>query len=148
MIQYVNEKFSSQYKATISADFLTKEIMLDDKLLMHAYCLLRSWTRGETSSWHRQDKETRMPFSFIVLGNKVDKESERRVLRRRRTSGAVERTSNSQFSTMKQVRRKRRVWKKRFRQLLLRLCTRAMKTICTYTSISCKSSKRESSSCC
>lgn len=33
MNQYVNQKFSSQYKATIGADFLTKEIMLDDKLV-------------------------------------------------------------------------------------------------------------------
>ncbi|RMX62356.1 hypothetical protein DD238_007538 [Peronospora effusa] len=33
MNQYLNEKFSSQYKATIGADFLTKEIMLDDKLV-------------------------------------------------------------------------------------------------------------------
>ncbi|KUF96916.1 Transcription initiation factor TFIID subunit 11 [Phytophthora nicotianae] len=33
MNQYVNQKFSNQYKATIGADFLTKEIMLDDKLV-------------------------------------------------------------------------------------------------------------------
>ena len=33
MNQYVNKKFSNQYKATIGADFLTKEVMLDDKLV-------------------------------------------------------------------------------------------------------------------
>lgn len=33
MNQYVNQKFTNQYKATIGADFLTKEIMLDDKLV-------------------------------------------------------------------------------------------------------------------
>ena len=33
MNQYVNRKFSSQYKATIGADFLTKEVMIDDKLV-------------------------------------------------------------------------------------------------------------------
>lgn len=33
MNQYVNKKFSNQYKATIGADFLTKEIMIDDKLV-------------------------------------------------------------------------------------------------------------------
>jgi Ras-related protein Rab-7A len=33
MNQYVNKKFSSQYKATIGADFLTKEILIDDKLV-------------------------------------------------------------------------------------------------------------------
>ncbi|KAG8201313.1 hypothetical protein JTE90_016793 [Oedothorax gibbosus] len=33
MNQYVNQKFSNQYKATIGADFLTKEILLDDRLV-------------------------------------------------------------------------------------------------------------------
>jgi len=33
MYQYVNKKFSNQYKATIGADFLTKEVMVDEKLV-------------------------------------------------------------------------------------------------------------------
>ena len=33
MNQYVHKRFSNQYKATIGADFLTKEIMVDDKLV-------------------------------------------------------------------------------------------------------------------
>ena len=33
MNQYVNKRFSQQYKATIGADFLTKEVMIDDKLV-------------------------------------------------------------------------------------------------------------------
>ena len=33
MNQYVNKKFSSQYKATIGADFLTKEVHVDDRLV-------------------------------------------------------------------------------------------------------------------
>ena len=33
MNQYVNKKFSSQYKATIGADFLTKEVQVDDRLV-------------------------------------------------------------------------------------------------------------------
>ncbi|ETO07010.1 Rab7 [Reticulomyxa filosa] len=33
MNQYVNNKFSKSYKATIGADFLTKEIVIDDKLV-------------------------------------------------------------------------------------------------------------------
>ena len=33
MNQYVNKKFSSQYKATIGADFLTKEMQVDDRLV-------------------------------------------------------------------------------------------------------------------
>merc|ERR1712187_454790 len=32
MNQYVNKKFTNQYKATIGADFLTKEVMIDDKV--------------------------------------------------------------------------------------------------------------------
>ncbi|CAL4952508.1 unnamed protein product [Urochloa decumbens] len=31
MNQYVNRKFSNQYKATIGADFLTKEVQIDDR---------------------------------------------------------------------------------------------------------------------
>ncbi|KAI8929186.1 ras family-domain-containing protein [Entophlyctis helioformis] len=31
MNQYVNNKFSTQYKATIGADFLTKEVLVDDR---------------------------------------------------------------------------------------------------------------------
>jgi len=33
MNQYVSRRFSSHYKATIGADFLTKEVMVDDKLV-------------------------------------------------------------------------------------------------------------------
>lgn len=31
-IRYVNRKFSNQYKATIGADFLTKEVQFEDRL--------------------------------------------------------------------------------------------------------------------
>ncbi|KAK6091512.1 Ypt/Rab-type GTPase Rab7 [Batrachochytrium dendrobatidis] len=31
MNQYVNSKFSTQYKATIGADFLTKEVMVEER---------------------------------------------------------------------------------------------------------------------
>lgn len=33
MNQYVNNKFSEQYKATIGADFCTKDVTIDDKLV-------------------------------------------------------------------------------------------------------------------
>jgi Ras-related protein Rab-7A len=39
MNQYVNKKFSNQYKATIGADFLTKEVMVDDRLVTMQVCL-------------------------------------------------------------------------------------------------------------
>lgn len=41
MNQFVNKKFSGQYKATIGADFLTKEIMVDDRVVtMQVHCSL------------------------------------------------------------------------------------------------------------
>ena len=39
MNQYVNKKFSNQYKATIGADFLTKEVMVDDRLVTMQVCV-------------------------------------------------------------------------------------------------------------
>ncbi len=38
MNQYVNKKFSSQYKATIGADFLTKEVQIDDRAVTMQVC--------------------------------------------------------------------------------------------------------------
>lgn len=32
LFRYVNKKFSNQYKATIGADFLTKEVQFEDRL--------------------------------------------------------------------------------------------------------------------
>lgn len=48
MNQYVNKRFSSQYKATIGADFLTKDVMIDDKLVtlqVRAIFLYRSHSK-------------------------------------------------------------------------------------------------------
>lgn len=39
MNQYVNKKFSNQYKATIGADFLTKEVLVDDRLVTMQVCV-------------------------------------------------------------------------------------------------------------
>lgn len=39
MNQYVNRKFSNQYKATIGADFLTKDVMVDDRMVTMQVCL-------------------------------------------------------------------------------------------------------------
>ena len=33
MNQYINKKFINQYNATIGADFLTKEVMVEDRLV-------------------------------------------------------------------------------------------------------------------
>jgi GTPase SAR1 family protein len=45
MNQYVNKRFSNQYKATIGADYLTKEIMVDDRLvtMQVSFSRLYSW---------------------------------------------------------------------------------------------------------
>ena len=42
MNQYVNKKFNNQYKATIGADFLTKEVMIDDRLVT-----MQIWDTGK-----------------------------------------------------------------------------------------------------
>jgi len=111
MNQFVTRKFSAQYKATIGADFLTKEVMIDDKLVtlqiwdtagqerfqslgMAFYrgadaCILvyditneksfeqlNLWREEFLSQAHCTDPDN---FSFVVIGNKLDKEGERRV---------------------------------------------------------------------
>ncbi|CAN1235288.1 Ras-related protein Rab7 [Linum perenne] len=55
MNQYVHNKFSQQYKATIGADFVTKELQIDDKLV--------------TLQANPADPKS---FPFILLGNKID----------------------------------------------------------------------------
>ncbi|TDH64788.1 hypothetical protein CCR75_000249 [Bremia lactucae] len=111
MNQYVTQKFSNQYKATIGADFLTKEIMLDDKLVtmqiwdtagqerfqslgvafyrgadacVLVYDITNPKSFEKLDSWRDEFLAQAGPrdpdaFPFIVLGNKVDKESDRRV---------------------------------------------------------------------
>mmetsp|Transcript_25868 Transcript_25868/g.43130 ORF Transcript_25868/g.43130 Transcript_25868/m.43130 type:complete len:209 (-) Transcript_25868:125-751(-) len=111
MNQYVNERFSSQYKATIGADFLTKEVMIDEKLvtlqiwdtagqerfqslgvafyrgadaciLVHditaekSFEQLDSWKQEFLAQANPRDPDN---FPFVVIGNKIDRESERRV---------------------------------------------------------------------
>jgi Ras-related protein Rab-7A len=50
MNQYVNKKFSNQYKATIGADFLTKEVMVEDRLVtMQVKLTLVRWPRKDST---------------------------------------------------------------------------------------------------
>lgn len=37
-MRFVNKKFSPSYKATIGADFLMKEVMIDDRLVTMQVC--------------------------------------------------------------------------------------------------------------
>lgn len=51
MNQYVNRKFTNQYKATIGADFLTKEIMVDDRLVTMQVPYRKQY-QGSAALWH------------------------------------------------------------------------------------------------
>lgn len=56
MNQYVNKRFSTQYKATIGADFLTKDTVVDDKLVTLQVCV--TWfARRERSTTHNNTQE-------------------------------------------------------------------------------------------
>jgi Ras-related protein Rab-7A len=127
MNQYVNSRFSSQYKATIGADFLTKEVMIDDKLVtlqvppppllffplsspiqiwdtagqerfqslgvafyrgadacVLVYDITAEKSFEQLNSWRDEFLSQASPrdpdnFPFVVIGNKVDREPERRV---------------------------------------------------------------------
>lgn len=111
MNQYVNKRFSQQYKATIGADFLTKEVMIDDKLVtlqiwdtagqerfqslgvafyrgadccVLVYDITNSKSFESLESWREEFISQANPknpdaFPFVVLGNKLDKEAERKV---------------------------------------------------------------------
>lgn len=53
MNQYVQKRFDKTYKATIGADFLTKDVMIDDKLVTLQVrgwgCLLAWGSKGQRS---------------------------------------------------------------------------------------------------
>ncbi|KAJ4828636.1 hypothetical protein Tsubulata_025631 [Turnera subulata] len=94
---YVHKKFSQQYKATIGADFVTKELQIDDRLvtlqerfqslgvafyrgadccvLVYDVNVMRSFDTLE--NWHEEFLKQANPadpktFPFILLGNKID----------------------------------------------------------------------------
>ena len=126
MNQYVNQKFSTQYKATIGADFLTKEVVIDDRVVTmqiwdtagqvccfslytlssvahqerfqslgvafyrgadccvlvydmtnpKSFDALESWRDEFLIQASPRDPEN---FPFVVLGNKADMESKRKI---------------------------------------------------------------------
>ncbi|CAF9906554.1 MAG: hypothetical protein GOMPHAMPRED_004781 [Gomphillus americanus] len=112
MNQYVNKKFSTSYKATIGADFLTKEVLVDDRLVTMqlwdtagqerfqslgvafyrgADCCVLVYDVNNSKSFETLDSwrdefliqaSPRDPenFPFVVLGNKIDVEENRRVI--------------------------------------------------------------------
>lgn len=54
MNQYVSQRYTEQYKATIGADFLTKEVMIEDKLVTLQVLLLYhiSFSKSNIWSWN------------------------------------------------------------------------------------------------
>lgn len=115
MNQYVKKAFSNQYKATIGADFLTKEIVIEDKLVtlqiwdtagqerfqslgvafyrgaeacVLVYDITNPKSFEQLDSWREEFLYQAAPadpdrFPFVVIGNKVDREAERRVSRQK-----------------------------------------------------------------
>ncbi|ONI01967.1 hypothetical protein PRUPE_6G169600 [Prunus persica] len=86
MNQYVYKKFHRQYKATIGADFVTKELQIDDKLVT-----LQVWDTAGQERFHslgaafyrgadccvlvydvNADPTDPEAFPFVLLGNKID----------------------------------------------------------------------------
>ncbi|RYR49230.1 hypothetical protein Ahy_A07g035576 isoform C [Arachis hypogaea] len=84
MNQYVNKKFSNQYKATIGADFLTKEVQFEDRLFTlqiwdtagqeRFQSLGVAFYRGADCCVLVYDASPSDPenFPFVVIGNKID----------------------------------------------------------------------------
>ncbi|XP_026682559.1 ras-related protein Rab-7a [Diaphorina citri] len=60
MNQYVNRKFSNQYKATIGADFLTKEVMVDDRIVTMQVCMTNSVSSKKAQQWCQS--KNNMPY--------------------------------------------------------------------------------------
>ncbi|THH16763.1 hypothetical protein EW146_g3923 [Bondarzewia mesenterica] len=116
MNQYVNKRFSNQYKATIGADFLTKEVMVDDRLVtmqlwdtagqerfqslgvafyrgadccVLVYDVNSSKSFETLDSWRDEFLIQASPhdpenFPFVVLGNKIDMEENKRQVTQKR----------------------------------------------------------------
>jgi len=115
MNQFHSNKFTTQYKATIGADFLTRELLVQDCLLTlqiwdtagqeRFQSLGKSFYRGadvcvlvyditdprsfeKVASWREEFLEQAglspsEEFPLVVLGNKCDKEADRRVSKSR-----------------------------------------------------------------
>jgi len=109
--QYVNQRFTQQYRATVGADFMAKEVMVDDRMVtlqiwdtagqerfqslggafyrgadccVIVYDITSAKTFETLDTWRDEFLLQGAPkdpenFPFILLGNKVDKENERKV---------------------------------------------------------------------
>ena len=131
MNQFVNKKFSNQYKATIGADFLTKEVMVEDRLVTMqiwdtagqerfqslgvafyrgANCCVLVFdvniakTFDNLDSWRDEFLIQAAPrdpdaFPFVVIGNKIDQESQRVVSSKRIETWCASKNNIPHFET-------------------------------------------------
>lgn len=131
MNQYVNKKFAAQYKATIGADFLTKEVMVDERLVtmqiwdtagqerfqslgvafyrgadccVLVFSVIVTKTFENLESWRDEfliQAGPRDPehFPFVVIGNKIDLEDQRRVSTKRAQSWCTMKGNIPYFET-------------------------------------------------
>lgn len=131
MNQFVNQKFSNQYKATIGADFLAKEVEVDGQAVnlqiwdtagqerfqslgvafyrgadccVLVYDVTNQKSFDSLDSWRDEfliQASPRDPdsFPFVVLGNKVDMESKRKVSRARAQTWAKSKNDMPCFET-------------------------------------------------
>ncbi|KAA8897430.1 ras-related protein-like protein [Sphaerosporella brunnea] len=93
MNQYVNKKFSASYKATIGAGFLTKEVIVDDRLVTMQLRDTAGQERFQSLgiAFYRcadccvlvYDVNNSKSFPFVVLGNKIDVEKKRAISQKR-----------------------------------------------------------------
>ncbi|EEP80216.1 GTP-binding protein ypt7 [Uncinocarpus reesii 1704] len=116
MNQYVNKKYSASYKATIGADYLTKEVLVDDRLVTMqlwdtagqerfqslgvafyrgADCCVLVYDVNNSKSFENLDSwrdefliqaSPRDPESFPFVGNKVDVDESKRMISTKRAS--------------------------------------------------------------
>ncbi|KAI4236142.1 MAG: hypothetical protein LQ349_002747 [Xanthoria aureola] len=126
MNQYVNKKFSASYKATIGADFLTKEVMVDDRVVtmqlwdtagqerfqslgvafyrgadccVLVYDVNNSKSFDTLDSWRDEFLVQASPrdpenFPFVVLGNKIDVEENKRMVTGKRATAFCQSKGN------------------------------------------------------
>jgi len=108
---YVNQRFTQQYRATVGADFMAKEVMIDDRVVtlqvwdtagqerfqslggafyrgadccVIVYDITNAKSFESLDTWRDEFLLQGAPkdpenFPFVLLGNKVDRDSDRKV---------------------------------------------------------------------
>jgi len=108
---YVNQRFTQQYRATVGADFMAKEVMIDDRMVtlqiwdtagqerfqslggafyrgadccVIVYDITNAKSFESLDTWRDEFLLQGAPkdpenFPFVLLGNKVDRDSDRKV---------------------------------------------------------------------